>query len=128
MFSSAGCILVNNNNEVLVVHQSESNNWGFPKGHRKINEPIKETAFRELKEETSIDLYHMKSKKLPTIKQSKKIYYIIRDLDITPCKIDNMEIDDYKWVAYDEFKLLKKSKHTEYILKRFSSQFYNQII
>ena len=51
---SCGCIIIKNN-EVLLIKQT-SNQWGFPKGHVEHDESEEETARREVKEETNLDV------------------------------------------------------------------------
>ena len=51
---SCGCIIIENE-KVLLVQQTEGH-WGFPKGHVEENETEIETAIREVKEETNIDV------------------------------------------------------------------------
>ena len=52
---SCGCIVINDKNEVLLVHHNKGH-WDFPKGHVEIGETEVETAIREVKEETNIDV------------------------------------------------------------------------
>jgi len=40
----------------LLVHHKKGKHWGFPKGHRELDETPKQTALRELKEETNLNL------------------------------------------------------------------------
>jgi 8-oxo-dGTP pyrophosphatase MutT (NUDIX family) len=50
---SCGCVVFNNNNQVLLVHMNEGH-WSFPKGHVEEGESEYETALRETFEETNI--------------------------------------------------------------------------
>lgn len=52
---SCGTIILNEN-KILLIQQKKSGNYGFPKGHMKNNETEIETAIRETKEETNIDV------------------------------------------------------------------------
>ena len=54
MEKSCGAIIFNED-KVLVVKQT-SGYYGFPKGHVEIREAEKETAIREIKEETGLDI------------------------------------------------------------------------
>ena len=58
---SCGCIIIEND-KVLVI-QSVQGNWGFPKGHMEANETEIETALREVKEETNLDVKVDESKR-----------------------------------------------------------------
>lgn len=51
---SCGCIIIEDE-KVLLVKQTKGH-WGFPKGHVEADETEVETAIREVKEETNIDV------------------------------------------------------------------------
>ena len=51
---SCGCIIVDGN-KVLLIQQTKGH-WGFPKGHVEEGETEVETAAREVKEETNLDV------------------------------------------------------------------------
>ncbi|MBX7067312.1 MAG: NUDIX domain-containing protein [Parachlamydiales bacterium] len=42
--------------EVFLIQHNRSGYWGFPKGHAEANETPEQAAFRELKEETNLEL------------------------------------------------------------------------
>jgi len=48
----AGCVVVNEDREVLLVGDREGKIWTFPKGHAEDGETIKQAALREVEEET----------------------------------------------------------------------------
>lgn len=50
---SCGCIIFNERKEVLLIQMLEGH-WSFPKGHVEANETERQTALREVKEETNI--------------------------------------------------------------------------
>ena len=52
---SCGCIVINDQNKVLLIH-SNKGHWGFPKGHMEEGETEIQTAKREVREETNIDV------------------------------------------------------------------------
>lgn len=49
---SAGGLLINSKNEILLIHQTARNEWAFPKGTMEEGEEPYSTAIRELHEET----------------------------------------------------------------------------
>jgi len=51
---SCGCIVIDGD-KVLLIQQSKGH-WGFPKGHVEDGETEEQTAIRETKEETNIDV------------------------------------------------------------------------
>ena len=68
---SCGCIVIENNKVLLI--QQKKGNWGFPKGRVEKNESECETAIREVKEETNIDvIIEDKNKKYIDTYYSKK--------------------------------------------------------
>jgi len=48
----AGCVVVNDKNEVLLVTNKQKEIWTFPKGHAEPGETLEQVALREVKEET----------------------------------------------------------------------------
>ena len=52
----AGCVVVNENNEVLLVSRKDENIWSFPKGHAENGETLEQVALREVKEETGYEV------------------------------------------------------------------------
>ena len=102
---SCGCI-IENNNQVLIIKQSNGD-WGFPKGHVEEDESEIETALREVKEETNLDV------SIVSDKRHKMEYYIDRGIfkevilflahPITSnLKKQDGEIDDVRWLNIDD--------------------------
>jgi 8-oxo-dGTP pyrophosphatase MutT (NUDIX family) len=48
----AGCVVVNQNKEILLISDSKGLIWTFPKGHAENNETPEQTSIRETLEET----------------------------------------------------------------------------
>ena len=55
---SCGCIVLEGNKVLLISAKDDNGNlfWSFPKGHQEIGETDIETAIRETKEETGLDV------------------------------------------------------------------------
>lgn len=51
---SCGCVVIKDR-KILVIYQIDGF-WGFPKGHVEKNETELQTAIREIKEETNLDV------------------------------------------------------------------------
>ncbi|KKR61851.1 hypothetical protein A2643_00135 [Candidatus Nomurabacteria bacterium RIFCSPHIGHO2_01_FULL_39_220] len=92
--------------------------WGFPKGHQDAGESEKETAIRELKEETGIDAVNLLEDKTFTehysflkdsFQYNKSVKYFIGFVPsmtvVTPENFKT-EIPKLKWVNYKEAKKL----------------------
>jgi ADP-ribose pyrophosphatase YjhB (NUDIX family) len=53
---SASAIVVNNGGEILLHRRSDNELWSIPGGEMEIGESIAQTAAREVKEETGLDV------------------------------------------------------------------------
>lgn len=134
---SCGIILVlrreNDENRFLILRQNnDTESWSFPKGHIEEGETLKETALRELKEETGI--IKVKFSNLPNIiekydfEKNGETIHKINELFIAfteddQIKIKEDEILEYRWATYKEainiyvYELQKKNleKVREYL-------------
>lgn len=52
----AGCVVVNEDKQVLLISDSNRKIWSFPKGHAEYNETLEQVALREVKEETGYEV------------------------------------------------------------------------
>ncbi|MDE6004864.1 MAG: NUDIX domain-containing protein [Oscillospiraceae bacterium] len=91
------------NIEILLIRHLNSGHWSFPKGHVESGETELETAKREIKEETAIDVY-MDPTFRETVSYSPKrdtqkivVYFIARakNYNFTPQK---EEVSEVRWV------------------------------
>lgn len=109
----SGFILLNQLNEVLLVHQS-TGNTGFPKGSRDINDKSAfDTAIRELFEETTIspsqyaimpNIFHFHRKKCNEL----MMYFVAKLHSEAPVTVDNDEIIGYSWTPISDLHNIKK--------------------
>lgn len=91
------------NTELLLIKHANGGHWSFPKGHVEAGETEVETALREIKEETGIDVIIDPSFREVISYSPKKdtqkdvIYFIARaqNYDYTP---QEEEIAQIKWV------------------------------
>ena len=91
------------NTEILLIKHINSGHWSFPKGHVEKGETEIETAMREIKEETGIDVIIDQSFReivtySPRRDTYKEVVYFIakaKNTDYTP---QEDEIADIKWV------------------------------
>jgi len=111
----------------FLVKNKSGNHWGFPKGHANLSESEKQTALRELKEETNLKFVKFLVEK-PIVEQyvffrnsektAKKVYYFLIEVE-GEGKITSDEILEGKWVE------LAKAK--DLITYEASKELVNQI-
>ncbi len=53
---SYGVVVINEKQEFLLIKHRNGNHWDFSKGHKETGESSEETALREVKEETGLDV------------------------------------------------------------------------
>lgn len=91
------------NLEILLIKHINSGHWSFPKGHVEDGETEVETAHREIKEETGLDViidpsFRETVSYYPRKDTQKVVVYFIaraKTYDYTP---QEEEIADIKWV------------------------------
>ena len=102
---SCGCIIINNGRVLLV--QQKKGSWGFPKGHVEFNETEIQTAIREVKEETNLDvkIYNKRryTEKYFTYKRRMKqvVYFVAKQTGGFEKKQDS-EIKSMKWLNFED--------------------------
>lgn len=113
---SCGAIIYevkDNQRYFLLVKNVNGKHWGFPKGHIEIGETEEQTAKREVKEETNLDVtilrgFRKKSYYRPFGRTRKKVVIFLAKSKGNRVKIQNSEIECYKWVkTSDVLKNLK---------------------
>ena len=102
---SCGCIIINKN-KVLLIKQTKGH-WGFPKGHVEKDETEIETAIREVKEETNLDVEIDANKRYTmeyvTDKGTlKQVVLFIAKCTGGEIKAQECEVNDIKWLDFDE--------------------------
>ena len=102
---SCGCIIINKN-KVLLIKQTKGH-WGFPKGHIEKDETEIETAIREVKEETNLDVEIDANKRYTmeyvTDKGTlKQVVLFIAKCTGGEIKAQECEVNDIKWLDFDE--------------------------
>lgn len=121
------------NTEILLIKHIKSGYWSFPKGHMEDGEVETETARREIKEETNIDVF-IDSGFRETVTfnprrdtQKEVVYFVAKakNYDYTP---QLEEIADIRWVeigqaashlTYDNDKVIVSKAKSFIALMKF---------
>lgn len=93
------------NTEFLLVKNKKGNNWGFPKGHIEKGETEKDTAIREVLEETGVQITPLEgfraiSEYHPKGKIVKQVVFFIAEMNGDEITIQQSEIDRFVWADY----------------------------
>jgi bis(5'-nucleosidyl)-tetraphosphatase len=114
----------------LAVKSKRDGHWGFAKGHVEKDETEIDTAKREVLEETNIKVnllegFRVTKEYYPNENLHKEVVFFIGKSDIYDVKIQEEEVEDYKFSSYSEIyetltyesdkDVLKKSN--EYLTK-----------
>lgn len=93
---------------LLLESTNKGNFWGFPKGHVEGNETLEETAHREIKEETSLDLpidtsFNVYTEyDLPNGNHKQMTLYTAEVPEPESLHLQTEEIENAGWFNYDE--------------------------
>ena len=108
---SCGAVVIKYENDslkLLIIKQTD-NYWGFPKGHVEDGETEEQTAIREIKEETNIDVeidnrFRKVINYSPKVGVVKDVVFFIGKAISDNLVIDPKELLDAKWVNYKDAK------------------------
>lgn len=103
---SCGAIVINKNNKILLVHHN-AGHWDFPKGHIENGETEEQTAIREVKEETNIDIiinnkYRYTTNYSPKENVMKEVVYFLAQNIDEDKKPQLEEVSEVKWFTLEE--------------------------
>ena len=103
---SCGCIIINDKKEVLLVHHNKGH-WDFPKGHVEDGETEIQTAIREVKEETNIDVEVDEAYRY-TVEYSPKedvikevVFFLAKNINYNK-NAQVEEVSEVKWFKLEE--------------------------
>ncbi len=95
--------MVNEKPQILLIKHKNGGHWSFPKGHIEVNETEQETALREIKEETGLDV--MLNEKFrtsvayrPKPDIDKEVVYFLAEVSGGVLKKQESEISRAEWV------------------------------
>lgn len=121
---SCGAVVLDeteNEKKVLLIKNKRSAHWGFPKGHIEQGESEKETAIRETKEETGIDIdivdgFSCKSEYTIQGKVEKAVVIFLAKAKNNNVVKQDEEIDEYIWVDFGAAMRMLKFENDRNIL------------
>lgn len=120
------------NTKILLVKNNNGRYWSFPKGHIEDGENEKQTAIREIKEETGLDVviengFREISEYCPFGKIRKRVVFFLAQAFTDNVKIQEEEIDSYIWVdlqqarkmcSYDnDLRIIEKAETAIHLLR-----------
>ena len=120
------------NVKILLVKNNNGRYWSFPKGHIEDGETEQETAIREIKEETGLDVTLVNSLReiseyCPFGKIRKRVVFFLARAFTDNVKIQEEEIDSYIWVdlqqarklcSYDnDLRIIDKAETTIHLMR-----------
>ena len=120
------------NTKILLVKNNNGRYWSFPKGHIEEGETEQETAVREIKEETGLDVtitpgFREISEYCPFGKIRKRVVFFLARAFTDNVKIQEEEIDSFIWVdlqqarkmcTYDnDLRIIEKAETAIHLLR-----------
>ena len=107
---SCGAIVIYKKDDrckILLVRNHNGRNYSFPKGHVELGETEEETAIREVKEETGLDISIIPSFRevadyCPFGKIRKRVVFFMAQTMSDKVRIQEEEIDSFIWVDLEE--------------------------
>lgn len=99
------------NTKILLVKNNNGRYWSFPKGHIEDGETEQQTAVREIKEETGLDVtlvegFREISEYCPFGKIRKRVVFFLARAFTDNVKIQEEEIDSFIWVDLQQARKL----------------------
>lgn len=93
------------NVEYLLIKNKKGNNWGFPKGHMEIHENERQTAVREVKEETGLNVelldgFRTISEYHPKGRITKQVIFFVAEMPSENVVIQKSEVERFIWADY----------------------------
>ncbi len=122
---SCGCIIIEDE-KVLLIKQTNGI-WGFPKGHVEGSETELQTATREVKEETNIDVKIDETKRytvnyITDRGASKEVVLFLAQKIGGNLLRQESEISQIEWLGFDDAISRLSYKNTKDLFKKVVSQ------
>lgn len=123
---SCGAVVyrINEKNDIriLLVKNHNGKCWTFPKGHIEIGENEQQTALREIKEETGLNVeivpgFRQTSNYRPFGKIRKTAVFFLAKAEKSIVSMQQSEIDYYLWVSIEEAMKMCRHENDTNILR-----------
>ena len=93
--------------KVLLVRNKNGRYWSFPKGHMEVGETEHQTALREVREETGLNVrilsgYRQLSDYSPFGNIKKRVVFFLAESKTGAVHIQRSEIDSYCWASFEQ--------------------------
>lgn len=103
---SCGAIIINETGKILLIKHNKGH-WAFPKGHVEANETEIETALREIKEETNLEVeINRNIREITTYSPKenviKDVIYFVATNPTGNIKLQEEEVSEYAWLDLEE--------------------------
>lgn len=108
--------------EFLAIKSKAHGDWGFPKGHMEKGESEQETAKREVLEETGLNVTLVDQFRttieytMPNGIAKEVVYFIGKALPEHNVRLQQEEIQEYRWLKFNEILPLISYKNTREVL------------
>lgn len=118
---ACGAIIIKDG-KVLLIKQNDGY-WGFPKGHVEENETEEQTAIREVKEETNIDVEIDNTKRytieyvLPNGNMKEAVFFMAKPTT-NNLKRQEEEIAETEWVEINEVENKLSFENTREVFRK----------
>lgn len=131
---SCGAIIIKRNSgkiETLLI-QMLGGHWSYPKGHVEDNETEVETALREIKEETNLDvIIDTRFREITTYSPKpgviKDVIYFLAFAKTLDVKVQEEEVANYEWVDINDATKLITFEEDRKIFRK-AIRFINEIL
>ncbi len=118
--------------QVFLIHHAKGGHWGFPKGHAEEGEEPLQTALRELKEETGLDVERvlLKSPLVESYTFYRGRTRVLKTASYFPAlvcgelKLQEAEICEGRWLPFNEAKGLITFKESKTVFQRMQEELH----
>ena len=131
---SCGAIIIKRNSDKIetLLIQMIGGHWSYPKGHVEDNETEVETALREIKEETNLDvIIDTRFREITTYSPKpgviKDVIYFLAFAKTLDVKVQEEEVANYEWVDINDATKLITFEEDRKIFKKVI-KFINEIL